>query len=291
MKSIFKLELKRVFANRGFVIALGIGLFIFLLHSVVTVVFNYNHWMFNDVFLKVPHPDMLVHIEFFYPQVFYSVWLSDLGIPSLLLNCFFFMFPLLICLPFARTFSLDKHANPAESSVKKPILWCARLFSSFLSAAVIVAIPLTLGVLATSYLIPSIVIPTEVSVAFQQEIDQWTEYISYILPQSFSPWIILLTLFAGLLALLGTFVTYRTKKVSLGMLASFITYTLLVFSVNLFRGILSFPAMLVRPFLSLYPAYDSISLLGSIGLVISYAAVLAALLFIIFRAAQRKKPS
>jgi len=288
MKDILKLELKRVFINRGFVVALGIGLFICLLHIVLFgIIFHVDRMNLDDIQFAPPGFSYLLDTATYS----YLFGFLSLNTYDILLNTYSFILPLLVCLPFVRSYRLEqsgRYSNDLKTPTNKPLQWCARLFAIFLSAAVIAVIPLILDLFATVLLLAVVVLPNAVFHTLSQEFfDAWFEgFLSSQLP-SFILRFALLAVLAGLLALLGTAVTYRTKKVSLGILASFATYTLFVFFWNLAGGVSIVWAAFLRPII-----YDfSFYWLKPGAMVVLFAVLGAALavgLFIYFFNAIRK---
>ena len=297
MVGILGSELKRVFINRGFVIALGIGLLLCLLHALVSGLICFDSRM---NFFGLPggdsHPATVGGLS--YPLIvggpfswaFTSIWYSYKGIPSLLLSCYFLLLPLLVCLPYVRSYRLERSgrsSNNLESSAKKYLHWGVRLFAIFIAAVLITVVPLILDLLITAFLIPSIVIPAAAGASFLESYDQWIDsFVSFQLP-FFILWFTLLAVFAGLLALLGAAVIYRSKKVFIGLSASFIVFTLSFYSLNALRGTQLTLAMFTKPLQALPQLYGGEVFVRSTTLIVVFA-VLVLVLFVFFLQVKRK---
>ena len=246
MKDALGSELKRVFANRWFVIALGISLFICLLHVGFSAVYYFD----SIGEIAQYHSPSMVYSG--YGFTFYTIWYGDTEILLLPQAIFSIVLPVLVCLPFVRSYRLERLRNSqglTETAAMTPSRWCARLSAIFLSGAAIAIVPLVLDLLVTVFLFPAIALAIVGPAPYGSGgLDTWikgdnTPGLLLSLVLSF----ILLAVLAGLLALLGTAVTHRTKKVSIGLVTPFVMYTLFIILGNLVRGPFTTPWEPIKP--------------------------------------------
>jgi len=143
MTRILKIELKRAFCNRLFLISTIIGCIIAIAHIILNV---------------VPTASMLgVHSGYYINSIFnqwiglnYTFWTS----------LFFTIFPLLASIPFADSFLVDRKSGYIKNILtrtSKKNYYISKFIAVFLSGGFAVAIPLLLDFYLTALFFPAVI--------------------------------------------------------------------------------------------------------------------------------------
>lgn len=140
-------ELRRAFANRMFVGALGIGLVLAVAH-IATVAVPYglgDDWSFWRAGSKGHYPESL-----------FNTWMG--GTPySLWPTLYFFLLPLLVCLPHADSLYADVKGGLAANVVVRAgaaPYFQAKALAVFLTAGAVGVLPQLANLLGTALLVP-----------------------------------------------------------------------------------------------------------------------------------------
>lgn len=150
---IFKIELKKAIYNRGFIIALSIGIFLSILSLIYQInVFTKQNTMLNKYLQNVDisyNPDLTGDILF-------NKWIGAEG-GSLGSIVYFFVFPLLIVLPYGWSFASEIKSGYSKQMVVrggrlKYIF--AKYLAMFTSAGLAMILPMIFSILITACVFP-----------------------------------------------------------------------------------------------------------------------------------------
>lgn len=147
MSALVSMELKRAFANRMFCVALGIGLCLALAQLVVVVV-PYgvgDGWEVWRVGTKGS-----------YPFSVYNSWMGATSY-SVFTSLYYFILPLVVCLPFADSLYTDIKSGYVVNVVSrsgKARYFGAKVIAVCLSAGVVAIVPLVANFLASALFVP-----------------------------------------------------------------------------------------------------------------------------------------
>ena len=219
MKALLKIELSRAFRNKMLLLALLLGCGIAVAHIFIHVLPEGIHWLHEwdrDERFQVETP-------------FYSVFNSALGFEfiSLPYTIFIYIFPILAALPFADSFYTDMKSGYIKNVLirtKKTNYFAAKYIAVFLSAGVVVVIPLILNLLITAALLPSI-IPERYSHSFTVGFNQFGGGLYHSNPYAYAAlWYILDFVYAGIFAALALTLAYFVSNRFIVLLSPFILY-------------------------------------------------------------------
>ena len=217
MKAIIIFELKRAFVNRAYLLALLVGLGICASHIIFAVLpaaENFHNMYANNI--EIPSD----------PYTIYTVWL--LGPRTITQsNLYFFIFPLLISIPFVGSYFTDRNSGYAANVVTRAgafRYYPAKLMAIFFSAASIAVIPLVIDLFVTALFIPA-PMPSFSSGYFTiGPSDLWVS-VFYQAPLLYhAMFFALIAGFAGLMGLLGAAFSYVVKHAAFTILAPFAAY-------------------------------------------------------------------
>ncbi|MDR0514075.1 MAG: hypothetical protein LBG81_02790 [Coriobacteriaceae bacterium] len=178
--------------NRMFVLALAIGLLLAALQVMSVVV----PFAFSDVWAPVRNG-----MKGVWPHSFYSSWIGVTGY-SVFSTLYYFMLPLLVCLPHASSLYADLKAGytgNVHTRVKASYYYFAKMTAVFLSAGAVSVVPLVANLLATMLFLP-LVLPDPVAGIFFSGARMWLD-VYYSSPNLYIVLYLLLTFFvSGIIA-------------------------------------------------------------------------------------------
>ena len=219
MKNIIKIELRRAFINRAFFVALAIGMGISLWHVIFDVIPG-------SAILPKLLEKILSSPEGGYPHSLYNKWLGANLTPNstIAVNLYFFILPLLVCIPYVGSFHSDRkggYAAHVMTRVKGSHYYLAKLLAIFLSAASVAVIPLLFNFIATAMFFPAI-IPENTTFTFPiSHLNMWAE-MYYSTPLLYTMlFFVLIAITSGLLALFGAAISYFVDYVVFSLLTPF----------------------------------------------------------------------
>ncbi len=145
---MLKIELKRAFINRSFIVALIIGIIICLWHF-FEYIFPY---VIDSGYLSVEPENT------FFPLISFNCWIGGNFVP-VQSYLYFLLLPLIATLPFGNSYVTDKKTGYIKNiytRTKKQDYILAKYIAVFLSGAVAVVLPLLINFYLTSLVLPSI---------------------------------------------------------------------------------------------------------------------------------------
>jgi hypothetical protein len=228
MSAVIRFELKRAFANRLFVLALSIGFIIVFAHIVWAIPQSIQSQEMFDVLIAKGG----------YPNSLFNHWIGGRG-DILQATLYFFLLPLLVCIPFADTLFTDRRGGYIRSIVTRVSqrrYYVAKAISVFLTAAAVAVVPLILDLILTALLFPAI-IPTPTASTFPIfEFSMWSD-LYYSVPFLYIAfYLVLIALFSGLLATVALVFSYLVANRFLVLLAPFILCVFVDFLLNSLGG-------------------------------------------------------
>jgi hypothetical protein len=228
VSAVLKFELRRAFVNRLFVLALSIGCLIVLSHFI---------WAIPQAAQASEMFDALI-AKGGYPESLFNHWIGYQGY-VLQATLYFFVLPLLVCIPFADSLFIDRRDGYARSIVTRVpqrYYYVAKAFSVFLTAATVAVVPLILDLLLTALLYPAVV-PTPTAGTFPLfEFSMWSD-VYYSAPYLYTVcYLVLIALFSGLIATIALMFSYLVANRFLVLLAPFILCVFTDFLLNSFGG-------------------------------------------------------
>ena len=228
MKAIFKSELKRAFINRAFLLSLLVGIGICICHIIFVVI------PFADAF-DARHLNALASPGSRYPGSLYGIWIGGNtgGLPgaSVYVNLYFFILPLLVCIPFVGSYFSDRTGGYAAQQITRvgaSKYYTSKLLAIFLSGASVVVLPLMLNFFVTAAFVPAILPVLSIS-QFLGTSSMWgvifyqTPLVYYLM------YLGLIALFSGLFAALGAASSYFVKHQAFSLVIPFAVVAFLSF--------------------------------------------------------------
>lgn len=199
MSRTFKFELKRAFASVGFWVAIGLGMVI-VLSQQISFYFNYRN-----------APGIVSAVQAFIGCECFQVYNT----------IFFTMFPILAAMPFAASYYIDLNSGYIKNictATSRKQYFAAKYMSVFISAFIVVVIPLIVNFMIAMTMLP-LIIPEKF---FFKGIVMDSYIFSYIYNTNPGLYVLIYIaldgLFAGLLADLALCIAEFTES-------SFITLT------------------------------------------------------------------
>lgn len=230
MSGILKFELRRAFINRMFLIALLIGLSIALSHIVLWVIPNALAW--ETLWIEYGHSKGA------YPHSLYNTWM---GLQGYVVQApmYFFILPLLACIPVGAAFFTDRvtgYAKMVVTRVEMGKYYQAKAISVFLSAGTVCMLPLLVGFFLTALFFPAI-IPEPTAGTFPiGEGSMWVDLyyahpLLYVLLYLF-----LIFFYSGLIGAFAMVFSYVAANRVFAMLAPFVVCTFANFVLTALPG-------------------------------------------------------
>jgi len=248
---MIKIELKRAFANRAYLLALCIGLGIVIWHLFIEVIpLSKDYDMY--------YQQILTMTDNVYPSTVFRDWFgSSMHHYSIVgSNLFFFILPLLICIPYVGSYYSDRSSGYAANVVvrtKSSKYYTAKLLAIFLSAASIAVIPLVFSLFVASLFIPAIV-PEVTTFSYPIVVKNFWADIFYNAPALyFALYFTLIAVTTGLLALLGAVIAHFVGHVLFSLLTPFAVCTFYSYLLGAFSLSHYSPTAFMRPTQPLAP--------------------------------------
>ncbi len=147
MSSILKIELRRAFINKIFLIALALGLCFAIAHLLVVVI----PYGVGDAWAA-----WRTGTKGSYPFSVYNTWLGATGY-SIFTTLYYFILPLIVCLPYADSLYMDitsGYAANVISRIGKTRYFAAKAIAVFLSAGIVAILPLVINFLTAALFVP-----------------------------------------------------------------------------------------------------------------------------------------
>lgn len=245
MKRVLKIECERAFAGSGFKLALLIGCALAIWHSLEHYPQAANWYL---AFIEdLPYQKSWQH----YPGQLYDFWIGQHFSFNTQGEIFYLILPMLATLPFADSYFADARDGFLRSvciRTKRLHYYVAKYIAVFLSAFVVITVPLLLDfILGTLFLplMPPLVTLSQTAVRENQTFP-WLFYnmpVVYVLVYT-----LMAGVFAGLLAVLALAFSHILNYRFLVLLAPFIGY---LFANSLF-GMLHLSAWCPQVFLRGY---------------------------------------
>ncbi|WP_100066078.1 hypothetical protein [Miniphocaeibacter massiliensis] len=155
MKNILKMELNKGIKNKFFVLSIAIGVFIAVWG------FLYNYYSYTDQIelmesLKLKDPSFLK--DFVAERTVFNSWIGGEAF-SLASVIYFFVFPILIAIPYGWSYAEEKNSGYVKNIVVKTgkkNYFFAKYISVFITGGLAMVLPLILNFLMIMLFIPSI---------------------------------------------------------------------------------------------------------------------------------------
>jgi len=245
MRAMIKIELKRAFANRAYLLALCIGLGIVIWHLFTAVIpFAGDFDTYYQQILSMP--------DNIYPSTVYNRWFDTHALPGASdgASLFFFILPLLICIPYVGSYHSDRSSGYAANVVvrtKSSTYYTAKLLAIFLSAASIAVIPLVFSLFTTALFYPPIV-PEATTFGYPINARSYWADIFYSAPTLYyALYFTLIAVTAGLLALLGAVIAHFVGHVLFCLVTPFAVCTFYSYLLGAFNLSHYSPTSFMRP--------------------------------------------
>jgi hypothetical protein len=212
-----------------FVLALSIGCLVVLSHII---------WAIPQAAQASEMFDVLIS-KGGYPDSLFNHWIGYQGY-VLQATLYFFVLPLLVCIPFADSLFTDRkngYARSIVTRVSQRHYYIAKTVSVFLAAAVVAVVPLVLDLLLTALLFPAVV-PLPAAGTFPIfEFSMWSD-LYYSAPFLYTAcYLMLIALFSGLIATVALMFSYLVANRFLVLLAPFILCVFADFLLNSLGGL------------------------------------------------------
>lgn len=155
MSTILKIELKKAIKNKGFAIAIIIGMIL----AVLSLIYCINIYKrdinatvdYAEKFNIVYNPDTASHTIF-------NKWIGGEG-NSLGTSVYFFIFPLLIALPYGWSYSSEKKSGYRKAMIVhcgKKNYYISKYIATFISGGLAMVIPMVFSIIITSCYFPAV---------------------------------------------------------------------------------------------------------------------------------------
>lgn len=223
------IELRRAFANKLFVAALAVGIAL-ALAQLVTVVVPYglsDEWAFWRAGSKG-----------FYPNSLFNSWMGATSY-SLWSVLYFFLLPLIACLPYADSLYTDLKSGYAANVVTRKgakQYFRAKTLAVFLTAGTVSVVPQLINLLGTALLVP----------IFQPEPSAGTFFVAssamladmfYAAPWAYTAFFLLLAfVVCGLMACSCLLFAYLVANRFMVLIAPFLVCAIAFFALGSFAG-------------------------------------------------------
>ncbi|SHJ60815.1 hypothetical protein [Parasporobacterium paucivorans] len=212
-------ELNRALKNRSFSVSLLIGLGISISHVVLSVI------------PSVAQLDNYLLGKGEYPVSVFNKWIGGEAY-SFQPELYFVLLPILCCIPYVDSLFVDRKTGYTKNiyiRTKKGYYYASKLLAVFISAGLVITIPLVLNLILAAAFLPSI-IPESSSMTFPLfEASMWSE-IFYAQPYLYiCLYILVIFLFSGLISVIGLTVAFFVKTRFVALVIPFMGYILLDF--------------------------------------------------------------
>ena len=214
MGRLLLFDLRRAFLSREFACALAFGLAIAALH-VAAVPWPYA---FAEVWQMWREG-----VGGVYPPALQNSWLGQTP-QSVFTALFYYALPLLACIPYGASLCSDissGHAAQAMTRSSRGAFVASRAVAAFVSAGVVVSVPLALDFLATACLVPDLP-PEPAAMTFAVGADAMLADLFYASPGAYTAvFLVLAFVLAGFSGLASVAVGFLVRKPVIAVLAPF----------------------------------------------------------------------
>ena len=212
MKNILKIELKRAFCNKRFMLSLLIGCIICVMHVILNVAPMAN---FNLKFQAMNMP----------PHSVFNKWIGA-GY-NFWSGLYFTVFPLLASIPFADSFFSDYKSGYIMNIItrtKKKHYLMAKAIAVFLCAGVTVVLPLLLNLYLSAMILPSIAPDSAVGTYPLLSNSTWASIFYSNAYLYVFIYLILIFIVSGLLVTLSLVFSYMINNAYIVLLTPFLCF-------------------------------------------------------------------
>jgi len=259
MKTIIKFELRRAFINRAYLLALAIGIGICIWHlAALPGVYSAHFQSAGAEFAGMRYPPSL-----------YNSWLGSAAAQTQL-NLYFFILPLLVCIPFVGSYHSDRahgYAVNVITRVKASHYYCAKLLAIFLTAVSIAIIPLIFDMFATALFVPALLPKVTAATFTITPYCMWAE-IFYQTPLLYFAmyFVLIIAPTSGLLALLGAAISYYAGHSVFCLLAPFAVCAFSAYFLAVSGPVVYAPSSFMQP-AQMIPT-DGFAVLATLGILV-----------------------
>lgn len=211
LQNLLKIELKKAFQNKVFLLMLGVGVLIAML-SVIQNLPKYYELLQNNAYAAQKGIQANPTLPLYTP---YSNWIGN-DFAYSMTPLFYTLFPLLACLAYGWSYFGERKSgyvmNVAVRTRKKSQYFLAKYIAVFLSGGVVVSLPMLLNFLVISCFIPAYQ-PDLFYEMYYRVSSHFLRDWFYAAPQLFISVILALNfLFGGLLAACSMAITFFVKN-------------------------------------------------------------------------------
>ncbi len=240
---MIRLECKRAFCSRAFLLSLALGSILAIWH-IVGSVWQMGVWMREIEYAMDGKAN-----GFLYPHTVFNKWMG--GDPtSLQPYLYFLIFPILAALPYGASYAEDEKSGYARLLLvrsSRGSYYGSKALAVFLSGGTAVVLPLLLNLGITAAILPSLV-PQAVTFLYPiHSASLWSE-LYYSHPYLYiALFLLLIFIFGGLFALLALPVSRFTNNRFLILLFPFLIYVFSHALAGYFQASRFSPMMFLRP--------------------------------------------
>ena len=211
LRNLLKIELKKAFQNKVFLLMLGVGVLIAML-SVIQNLPKYYQLLQNNAYAAQKGMQINPMLPLFTP---YSNWIGN-DFQFSMTPLFYTLFPLLACLAYGWSYFGERKSgyvmNVAVRTSKKSQYFLAKYIAVFLSGGVVVALPMLLNFLVISCFIPAYQPDLFYGMYYSVSMHFLREWF-YAMPLLFVAAILAINfIFGGLLAACSMAITFFVKN-------------------------------------------------------------------------------
>lgn len=223
MKRVLRLELRRAFVNRSFVVAVLVGCAVVMSRVVAWVIPTGLSWA--DQWREYGAPKGA------YPFSLYNSWIGGQG--YLIQNTLYFvLIPLMACLPYAASFYSDRATGYTKNiltRIDRRSYYYAKCLSIFLVAGSAVILPLLFDIVATALFFPALIPEVTAGTFTIVQASMWSG-LFYSYPSLYILcYLVLIALWTGLIALLAVPLSYIVSNRVIVALGPFVLLWLVDF--------------------------------------------------------------
>lgn len=206
LKKCIKIELKKALCNKMAVVAFIFVIALSVMHA-IGVINTYNHFMNALESGNLPGNPMITAVSLF------ARWIGA-DVTSFESNVFFFLIPIVAVLPYGWSLAGEMHSGYTKNIVcrmERKYYFISKYVAVFISAAVVVLIPLLINFLLLSLFLPSLKMEIIYPYGILGQRSMWSN-IYYENPLLYTMlYIVLDTVFAGLIASVSTALAFFVK--------------------------------------------------------------------------------
>lgn len=211
LRNLLKIELKKAFQNKVFLLMLGVGILIAMI-SVIQNLPKYYESLQHNTYAAQKGMQQNPMLPMFTP---YSNWIGN-DFQHSMTPLFYTLFPLLACLAYGWSYFGERKSgyvmNVAVRTSKKSQYFLAKYTAVFLSGGIVIALPMLLNFLVISCFIPAY----QPDLFYEMYYGVFSHFLRdwfYAMPLLFVSVILALNfLFGGLLAACSMAITFFLKN-------------------------------------------------------------------------------